>query len=162
MLKKLSSPKHSKMELTEKFQLSFAKAGVLHQVVNSKVIQKKFEFDVHKGNRSKNQKRYEAIGGLVEQFVYNWLEEETGLERIYLPRTSGVKKKSRKTFVFASPDIMTNEDKLLVLIQGSGKVRAGQWSRKLIINESLEHGTQVPYIETVSYTHLTLPTIYSV
>lgn len=36
---------------------------------------------------------------------------------------------------------------LLVLIHGSGVVRAGQWARRLIINDNLECGTQIPYIE---------------
>ena len=44
--------------------------------------------------------------------------------------------------MFVSEDVDTN-DKMLVLIHGAGVVRAGQWTRKLIINNSLEHGTQV-------------------
>lgn len=40
---------------------------------------------------------------------------------------------------------MTN-DKLLVLIHGSGAVRAGQWARALCINESLEIGSILPYL----------------
>ncbi|KAL3209667.1 hypothetical protein MRX96_038090 [Rhipicephalus microplus] len=40
----------------------------------------------------------------------------------------------------------TNKDRLLILIHGSGVVRAGQWSRRLIINDSLKKGTQLPYI----------------
>ncbi len=36
---------------------------------------------------------------------------------------------SDKSFVFASDDVKTNNDKLLVLINGAGVVRAGQWSR---------------------------------
>ena len=35
----------------------------------------------------------------------------------------------------------------MVLIHGSGVVRAGQWSRKLIINEDINTGSQVPYIQ---------------
>ena len=34
----------------------------------------------------------------------------------------------------------------MVLIHGSGAVRAGQWSRKLIINEDIDTGSQLPYI----------------
>ncbi|XDV20269.1 hypothetical protein PO909_025620 [Leuciscus waleckii] len=34
----------------------------------------------------------------------------------------------------------------MVLIQGSGVVRAGQWARRLIINEDLNSGTQIPFI----------------
>lgn len=46
-----------------------------------------------------------------------------------------------------SEDALTNPDKLLVLIHGNGVVRAGQWARRLIINEDLDSGTQIPYIK---------------
>ena len=36
------------------------------------------------------------------------------------------------SFVFISGDLYTNEDKLLLLIHGSGAVRAGQWARRYI------------------------------
>lgn len=35
---------------------------------------------------------------------------------------------------------------MLVLIHGSGAVRAGQWSRRLCINKSLRSGSQMSYI----------------
>ncbi len=34
----------------------------------------------------------------------------------------------------------------MILIHGSGVVRAGQWARRLIINEDLDKGTQLPYV----------------
>lgn len=46
-----------------------------------------------------------------------------------------------------SEDALVNPDKLLVLIHGNGVVRAGQWARRLIINEDLDSGTQIPYIK---------------
>lgn len=33
-----------------------------------------------------------------------------------------------------------------VLIHGSGVVRAGQWTRKLIMNEDLDHGSVLPFL----------------
>ncbi|MEQ2213507.1 hypothetical protein XENOCAPTIV_016154 [Xenoophorus captivus] len=51
-----------------------------------------------------------------------------------------------RSFIYLSPDALTNPDKLLVLIQGSGVVRAGQWARRLIINQDLDSGTQIPFI----------------
>ena len=41
--------------------------------------------------------------------------------------------------MFVSPDY-ESKDSLLCLIHGSGVVRAGQWARKLIINNSLDQG----------------------
>ena len=40
------------------------------------------------------------------------------------------KDKEPLSFFFMSPDAKTNPDKLLVLIHGSGVVRAGQWARR--------------------------------
>ena len=67
----------------------------------------------------------------MTEYVYTRLEE-VGLERRPLPGTT-----ADTGFVFASPDCGT-ADRLLVLIHGSGVVRAGQWTRKLIINEDLD------------------------
>jgi len=38
-------------------------------------------------------------------------------------------------------------DTLVLLIQGAGAVRAGQWARALCINETLSLGTIFPYLE---------------
>jgi len=50
------------------------------------------------------------------------------------------------SFIYLSPDALSNPSKLLVLVQGSGVVRAGQWARRLIINQDLDSGTQLPFI----------------
>ncbi|CDQ91028.1 unnamed protein product [Oncorhynchus mykiss] len=51
-----------------------------------------------------------------------------------------------RSFIYLSADAMSNPAKLLVLIQGDGVVRAGQWARRLIINQDLDSGTQIPFI----------------
>ena len=42
------------------------------------------------------------------------------------------KPKEAGSFFFASEDALTNPDKIMVLIHGSGVVRAGQWARRLV------------------------------
>ena len=37
-----------------------------------------------------------------------------------------------------SPDFYTNQERMLIVLQGSGPVRAGIWSRKALINESIQ------------------------
>ena len=49
--------------------------------------------------------------------------------------------------IFMSPQDLETTGTLLVVIQGSGAVRPGQWARALCINESLEKGTIFPYIQ---------------
>ena len=39
------------------------------------------------------------------------------------------------SFIFVSDDYLTNDDKLLILIHGSGVVRAGQWARRSVVTK---------------------------
>lgn len=49
--------------------------------------------------------------------------------------------------MFCTKEKLDNPKKLMILIHGSGVVRAGQWARSLIINDSLKAGTVIPYID---------------
>lgn len=46
-----------------------------------------------------------------------------------------------RSMVLATADLLTNPHGLLVLVPGSGEVRAGIWGRKLCVTDCLEHGT---------------------
>ena len=88
------------------------------------------------------------------------LETEGGLERREVVLEDGSRKESPRSFVFASPGFQEKEmlqvgklqSSLMftalfqVLIHGSGVVRAGQWTRKLIMNEDLDHGSVLPFL----------------
>lgn len=82
---------------------------------------------------------------LIDHYVYELLEKE-GLKKLPVPKKIPSKRPELNSFIFASEDAFEN-DKLMVLIHGSGVVRAGQWARRLIINDSLNTGTQLPYIK---------------
>ena len=43
--------------------------------------------------------------------------------------------------------ILKKIKKALVLIQGTGAVRAGIWARSVCINENLEKGSMLPFID---------------
>ncbi|KAK8758304.1 cotranscriptional regulator ARB2A homolog [Amblyomma americanum] len=101
-------------------------------------------FQVRPDDLSYNQRRYEALGDVITEHVYHLLETETRLTRITVPVNAQDDEPS--SFIFASEDVFANKDRLLILIHGSGVVRAGQWSRRLIINDSLKKGTQLPFI----------------
>ncbi|KAF0309336.1 Protein FAM172A [Amphibalanus amphitrite] len=115
-----------------------------------------FEFNVSK-DAEYNQARYEALGEVITEEVYALplpkviteevyalLESEAGLQRLPVPANAADGEPT--TFVFASANYRT-ADKLLLLVHGSGVVRAGQWARRLIINNGVQEGTQLPYIE---------------
>ena len=70
-------------------------------------------------------RRYEEIGLIMDKEVYHLLETQGGLERLEV---------GSESFIFCSPEIRTKE-RIVILIHGRGVVRAGQWARRLIINE---------------------------
>lgn len=49
----------------------------------------RFEFEVRKEDPKYNQKRYEALGEVITEYVYNLLETEVGLKRITIPVSCG-------------------------------------------------------------------------
>ena len=102
---------------------------------------KGFVFEVKKGDHKFNQSNYEEIGGIITDYVFGLMTSDPmNLRKVDLPKCG-----DKKSFVFISDDFETNE-KLCILIHGSGVVRAGQWTRKLIINENLDLGTIMPDI----------------
>lgn len=124
----------------EEFEYAFNEYGQLRHTKTGEP----FVFNYKEGLHRWNQKRYEALGEIITQFVYELLEKDCKLRKEMLPvdATEG----EPKSFIYMSEDALTNPDKLLVLIHGSGVVRAGQWARRLIINKDLDSGTQIPFI----------------
>ncbi|GBN47264.1 Protein FAM172A [Araneus ventricosus] len=124
----------------EGFGYKFNEFGQLRHITTGEP----FEFNVKRDDQAYNQKRYEALGELVNDYVYELLEKEGGLKKLTIPLDANADEPT--TFIFHSDDAFTNE-KIVILIHGSGVVRAGQWARRLIINDSLNSGTQLPYIK---------------
>jgi hypothetical protein len=70
------------------------------------------------------------------------MKETFGLKEVKIPKDS----KEGQASIFVSADYWTNPN-LLVLIQGTGAVRAGFWARSVVINDSLEMGSMLPQLE---------------
>lgn len=98
------------------------------------------------------QTDYETLGAYVTEQVYNLLcFPPYSLQCILLsgknaPNEPATSLPKNESFIFVSKNFEVT-DKLVVIIHGTGTVRAGQWSQRLIINESLEVGSQLPYIK---------------
>ena len=103
----------------------------------------KFEYAVHP-IQTKNQERYEDVGEAVTDHIYKVMENDFNLERVPIPRES---KDEKTSFVFMSEGFIESPRRKLVLINGSGAVKAGQWARSIIINDNLMSGSMLPYIE---------------
>ncbi|KAM9367594.1 cotranscriptional regulator ARB2A isoform 1-T1 [Phaethornis superciliosus] len=125
----------------EGFEYVFNEKGQLRHIKTGEPFVFNYREDLHRWN----QKRYEALGEIITKYVYELLQKECHLKKVTLPVDAS--ESEPKSFIFMSEDALTNPDKLLVLIHGNGVVRAGQWARRLIINEDLDSGTQIPYIK---------------
>lgn len=129
------------------FGYGFNEDGQLRQLDEAgKLTDRVFKYEVKPGDREYNQKNYEDLGDVITEYVYTLLETDCGLLRVPLPKDVGREGDAPRSFVFVSPGYEEKEN-LLVLIHGSGVVRAGQWARKLIINNSLKEGTQIEFIK---------------
>ncbi|XP_055379221.1 FAM172 family protein homolog CG10038 [Condylostylus longicornis] len=137
MRKNLSTMSDSYPTNLAGFGYGFNEDGELKQLdkESGKLTDKGFEFV--------DQDHYEALGEVITEHVYNLLEEN-GMHKVFI---NDDVPKEQSPFIFMSKKELDHPKKLLVLIHGSGVVRAGQWARSLIINQSLSHGTQIPYLE---------------
>ena len=67
---------------------------------------------------------------IINQHVYELLETKGKLKKQFLKKTdSSETSNDLESFIFVSDDVLIN-DKLIVLVHGSGVVRAGQWARR--------------------------------
>eukprot|EP01091_Cochliopodium_minus_P020344 TRINITY_DN885_c0_g1_i1.p1 TRINITY_DN885_c0_g1~~TRINITY_DN885_c0_g1_i1.p1 ORF type:complete len:337 (+),score=100.78 TRINITY_DN885_c0_g1_i1:35-1012(+) len=89
------------------------------------------------------ERHYEALGDVIYKDIQNKMKTEFDLDEVKLP--IGVQNEAFNN-IFLSKDALTCE-KLLLIIQGSGAVRAGQWARALCLNETLEVGSILPYLK---------------
>lgn len=91
-----------------------------------------------------DQKHYELLGDLIVTEIQEIMKNECEMVEVFVPESEP---KAKQSNIFHSPDFFTNKETLLVLICGSGAVRAGQWARSLCINDSLNTGTVIPYLD---------------
>ena len=85
------------------------------------------------------------MGDLIIGVVQDLMVEKYGLHEVWLPETKNPS--DPKVNIFISADLFTNFDKCLVLIQGTGPVRAGIWARGACMNNGLNMGSMLPMLE---------------
>ncbi|PKU41843.1 hypothetical protein llap_7842 [Limosa lapponica baueri] len=110
-----------------------------------------FVFNYYKNSHEQNHKRYQVLGHLITQYVYELLERVCMLQKVYIP-TNATEDEPR-TFFFMSENALTSSSSLVVLLQDRGVFCAGQWGQRTIVSEGLEHGTQIPFIKMALQSH---------
>jgi hypothetical protein len=95
-----------------------------------------------------NQKHYEALGDVVLEYIQELMRRKFSMQEVQLPLPDdvGTDYSGPHSNIFLSSNWGTSE-KGLVLIQGAGAVRAGQWARSVCINDSLKTGSVIPFLE---------------
>lgn len=98
--------------------------GQLRQIdiENGQPGTKPFQFNIS-AQHDECQAHYEKLGEAVTNYVYHLLETQVNLKKIPVPKDS-----RNGSFIFVSDDYDT-KNTLVILIHGSGVVRAGQWAR---------------------------------
>ena len=80
-----------------------------------------------------SQRHYELLGRAIQNYIQSLMKTNPwNYQEIWL--------EFNQVNIFISNDFQTNLNGCLILIQGIGAVRAGQWSRSCCINESLDIG----------------------
>ncbi|KAA6376460.1 MAG: hypothetical protein EZS28_028012, partial [Streblomastix strix] len=82
-----------------------------------------------------SNKHRDALFVKVLQYIQIEMENQFGLIRVQIPQS----------YVYISPN--TECEVVMLLIQGSGGVRPGQWTRKLCTDDSLETGSILPQLK---------------
>uniref|UniRef100_A0A0K0F7I3 UPF0528 protein (inferred by orthology to a C. elegans protein) n=1 Tax=Strongyloides venezuelensis TaxID=75913 RepID=A0A0K0F7I3_STRVS len=111
---------------------SFNDSGILVNKDN-----KKFVFTT--------QKEYEILGEAITEYIYEILEKKFNLQKLYFDEDNT----EESSFIYASQNY-NDCSEIVIFINGSGVVRAGQWARSIIINENIHMGTQFEYYEKLS------------
>lgn len=144
LLATMASANHVFPNTLEGFGYAFNKDGQLRKIDpnTGQPGSETFDFKVS-DDPDFCQKHYESLGEVITDHIYELLENDLKLHRLTVPQNGN----DPSTMIFVTNDVLKNPDKLLILIHGSGVVRAGQWARSLIINDCLKSGTQLPYIE---------------
>jgi len=94
-----------------------------------------------------NQIHYDLLGDLIIPYIQQRMINQFKMKEVFLPIDDDSVPNHLKNNIFMTEDALTNKDKLMLLIQGSGAVRAGQWARALCMNDSLDTGAIFGYLE---------------
>ena len=113
---------------------------------------------IHKKTNKKCQKlnniEYDLIAYYTTKYIEYHMRKVLKLKIMYVPQIENC-----SLFDYYNPlqiipqcEIYTSNDflynpKCLLIIQGNGKVRPGLWARQVCINDNLNKGSMIPYIE---------------
>ena len=129
----LTIPKTKSPTSIGEFHYAYNKDGQLRHCVTDE----KFMF--------LSQRHYNALGACLDIYIQSLLKSDPWkYQEMWLPtKEEPTDDHHDQVNIFHSDDFQTNTKGCLILIQGSGVVRPGQWARSCCINDSLDIGGMV-------------------
>jgi hypothetical protein len=126
-------PKTKTPKSIEEFNYSYKNSNELrHCLTNEKFI-------------FLTQRHYNLLGSCIDTYIQSLMKsDQWNYNEIWLPiKDEDTNDHHDQVNIFTSNDFQTNENGCLILIQGSGVVRPGQWARSCCINETLDIGSML-------------------
>ena len=130
-------PKTKSPTTIEDFNYSYDDHGVLRHRETSE----KFIF--------LTQHHYNLLGNCIDRYIQSKIKADPwNYTELWLPiKDNESDDHHDQVNIFHSSDFKTNQNGCLILIQGSGAVRPGQWARSCCINECLDIGCKNNYFD---------------
>jgi hypothetical protein len=138
---------YSEFKDTEEDEMLFQKTG--YRITVDDRDQEVLMFDQDGGKfKYETEKAYEKVAKYLTYYVEMRIFEQFGFKDAKVPfKADRIQGEFSTAEIFVSHDWKENENKALILIQGSGKVSPGIWSRKAMVNDSLNMGTMLPQVK---------------
>jgi len=129
----LTIPKTKNPKFIEEFNYSYNNSNELRHCLTKE----KFIF--------LTQRHYNLLGSCIDTYIQSLMKsDQWNYNEIWLPiKDEDTNDHHDQVNIFTSNDFQTNENGCLILIQGSGVVRPGQWARSCCINETLDIGSML-------------------
>ena len=123
---------------TMNFWISKWEEDEMHRLLNSKTLKK---YSLHK------DADFDKLGSLVWDWIQAYMIDVFGMQKVFVPFDEHATENKARAPIFVSSDWYSNSKRALVLIQGTGQVRAGCWSRSVCVKDTIELGSMIPDIE---------------
>eukprot|EP01087_Luapelamoeba_hula_P013153 TRINITY_DN3747_c0_g1_i1.p1 TRINITY_DN3747_c0_g1~~TRINITY_DN3747_c0_g1_i1.p1 ORF type:complete len:367 (-),score=74.55 TRINITY_DN3747_c0_g1_i1:140-1240(-) len=95
-----------------------------------------------------DQPHYEAMGEMIVKHIQKEMVDKYNMQEITIPLgVEGSNTPAAKSCVYVTKGALSSANALIVLVHGSGNVRAGQWARKPCFNDDLSIGSVLPFIQ---------------
>ncbi|ORZ13698.1 hypothetical protein BCR42DRAFT_418884 [Absidia repens] len=111
--------------------------------VRSKTTDLRYEFSFDPKDHAYNESRYRVFIDLLGDIVEERLQQTPlNFQKVIVPEGADPSKNDPHTYFYMTPNALKNTGKLVLLIPGT-QTRVGQWSKRVMCDESLQAGSMI-------------------